>query len=180
LNEVVVNDFTGFEYVSLHAPDIITTNTLELLQRAQDIFHFQAIVIHPDEIENWEIFSRFNLPISIENMDWRKERGKYVDSMQAIFEKIDAKMVLDVNHCYTNDPSLLLAKQMTDEFGKRISQIHLSGFETGHEPLFKTKQTEIMDAIENKNLPIIIESVCETVKDVESEFKYVKNYLFGK
>lgn len=181
ITEITVNDLAGFEYVVLHAPPVnITANTLELLQRAQDIFHFRAIVIHPSEIENWEIFSRFNLPISIENMDWKQERGKYVDSLQAIFEKIDAKMVLDVNHCYTNDPSLLLAKQMTDEFGERISQIHLSGFETDHQPLFKTKQIEIMNAIENKNLPIIIESVCETTEDVKAEFEYVKNYLFGK
>ncbi len=181
ITEITVDDLVGFEYIVLHAPpNNITANTLELLQRAQDIFHFQAVVIHPGEIENWEIFSRFNLPISIENMDWKQERGKYVDSMQAIFEKIDAKMVLDVNHCYTNDPSMLLAKEMSSEFGARISQIHLSGFETGHEMLFKTKQTEIMDAIENKNLPIILESFCETVEDVKAEFEYVKDYLFGK
>ncbi|NTV41543.1 MAG: hypothetical protein HGA61_04725 [Candidatus Moranbacteria bacterium] len=180
ITEIAEADLFGFEYVSLHSPDVITVETLELLQRAQDIFHFQAIVINPSEIENWEIFSRFDLPISIENMDWKQERGKYVDSLQNIFEKIEAKMVLNINHCYTNDPSLLLAKQMTDEFGEKISQIHLSGFETGHESLFKTQQTEIMDAITNKNLPIIIESVCETVEDVESEFRYVKNYLFGK
>ena len=180
ITEITTNDLFGFEYVSLHSPDVVTVDTLELLQRAQGIFHFRTIVIHPDEIENWEIFSRFNLPISIENMDWKQERGKYVDSMQAIFEKIDAKMVLDVNHCFTNDPSLLLAKQMTDEFGEKISQIHVSGFETDHEPLFKTKQTEIMDAIVDKNLPIIIESECETIQDAQSEFEYVKNYLFGK
>lgn len=181
ITEITVEDLAGFEYVVLHAPTSnITANTLELLQRAQNIFHFQAIVIHPSEIENWEIFSRFELPISIENMDWRQERGKYVDSLQNIFEKINAKMTLDINHCFTNDPSLHLASEMTAEFGPRISQIHLSGFETGHEMLHKTKQTEIMDAIENKNLPIIIESFCETVDDVKNEFEYVKNYLFGK
>ncbi len=180
ITEITVEDLAGFEYVVLHAPTAnINVSTLELLQRAQNIFHFQAIVIHPSEIENWEIFSRFDLPISIENMDWKQERGKYVDSLQNIFEKIDAKMVLDVNHCFTNDPSLLLAKQMTDEFGPRISQIHLSGFETGHEMLFKTKQIEIMDAIANKELPIIIESECETIQDAQNEFAYVKNYLFG-
>ena len=181
ITEITASDLVGFEYVILHAPPIpITANTLELLQRAQNIFHFQAVVIHPDEIENWEIFARFKLPISIENMDWTRERGKYVDSMQAVFEKIDARMVLDVNHCYTNDPSMRLAGEMNAEFGDRISQIHVSGFETGHELLFKTKQLEIMDAIVNKNLPIIIESFCETVEDVKSEFEYVKNYLFGK
>ena len=181
ITEITVNDLIGFEYIALHAPPTtITINTLELLQKAQDIFHFETIVIHPDEIENWEIFSRFDLPFAIENMDWTSERGKYVDSLQNIFEKIDAKMVLDVNHCYTNDPSLRLASEMTAEFGERISQIHLSGFEIGHEMLCKTKQTEIMDAISDKKLPIIIESFCETVDDVKNEFEYVKNYLFGK
>ena len=181
ITEITVNDLIGFEYIALHAPPTtITINTLELLQKAQDIFHFETIVIHPDEIENWEIFSRFDLPFAIENMDWTSERGKYVDSLQNIFEKIDAKMVLDVNHCFTNDPSLRLASEMTAEFGERILQIHLSGFEIGHEMLCKTKQTEIMDAISDKKLPIIIESFCGTIEDVKNEFEYVKNYLFGK
>ena len=181
ITKITVNDLAGFEYIVLHAPPTaITINTLELLQKAQNIFHFQAIVIHPNEIENWEMFARFDLPFSIENMDWRQERGKYVDSLQNIFEKINAKMTLDVNHCFTNDPSLHLASEMIAEFGDRISQIHLSGFETGHEMLFKTQQTEIMDAIANKNLPIILESFCETIEDVKNEFEYVKNYLFGK
>lgn len=180
LTTIKPNDLAGFEYVSLHAPNVVNVNTLELLQRAQEIFHFKAIVIHPDEVENWEIFSRFELPFAIENMDWRKERGKYVDSLQTVFEKMDSKMVLDVNHCFTNDPSMLLAKDMVAEFGSRISQVHLSGFETFHEPLFKTGQVEIMDAIPDKNLPIIIESGCETIEDAKKEFEYVKNYLFGE
>jgi hypothetical protein len=180
LTEMTPTDLAGFWHISLHAPKIITASTLELLQRAQSIFNFKLIVIHPNEVENWEIFTRFNLPFAIENMDWRKERAKYVDSLQAIFEKFDCKMVLDLNHCYTNDPSMLLAKEMVAEFGDRIVQIHVSGFETYHELLHKTKQLEIMDAIVNKNLPIIIESECETIEDAKAEFEYVKNYLFGK
>lgn len=180
LREIKPADLGGFVHVSIHAPDVVTINTLELLQRAQEIFHFNLIVIHPDEIENWEIFSRFDLPLAIENMDWKSERGKYVDSLQVIFENFDTNMVLDVNHCFSNDPSMTLAGEMIKEFGSRISQIHVSGFETHHEPLFKTQQVEILNSIENRNLPIIIESECETIEDAKSEFEYVKKHLFGK
>lgn len=177
LTEIEVSDLVGFEYVSLHAPIITSLKTLELLEKVQHKFNFKKIVIHPDEIENWEVLKKFNLPLAIENMDWRKEFGKYVDSMQAIFEKIDAPMVLDLNHCYTNDPSMLLAKEMADIFGGRIEEIHISGFEQFHEPLFKTQQVEILQAIPDKRLPIIIESGCETIEEAKMEFEYVKNFL---
>ena len=39
------------------------------------------------------------------------------------------------------------------------------------------KQKEIIDVIPDKNLPIIIESVCETTEEIKEEFKYIKNHL---
>lgn len=177
LKEIEPIDLAGFEYVSLHAPILTSTKTLELLAQVQKKFNFEKIVIHPDEIENWEVLARFELPLAIENMDWQKDFGKYADSMQAIFEKFDAPMVLDLNHCYTNDPSMHLAKEMTDAFGGRIEEIHLSGFDRLHEPLFRTGQREILEAIPDKRLPIIIESGCESIIDAKAEFEYVKSFL---
>jgi hypothetical protein len=170
-------DVAGFSYVSLHAPMIINIETLELLQKAQDIFHFDLVVIHPDEIESWNIFSKFTFPIAIENMDWKSEVGKYVDSLRDIFSKIKASLALDLNHCYTNDPSMMLAKEMSEKFQDKILEINVSGFERSHEPLFQTKQLDILKAISKKDLPIIIESECETLEDVRKEFLYVKNFL---
>jgi hypothetical protein len=175
--EIKPGDLGGFSYVSLHAPMITNIETLELLQKAHDIFHFNLVVIHPDEIESWNIFSKFTFPFAIENMDWKKEIGKYLESMQDIFSKIDAPMVFDVNHCYTNDPSLRLAHDMAEMFKDKIKEIHLSGFEKYHEPLFKTKQLEILQAIPDKNVPIIIESECETIEDVKKELDYIKKFL---
>jgi hypothetical protein len=171
------HDFNNFAYVSLHAPMITNIGTLELLQKAQDIFNFNLVVIHPDEIESWNIFSKFTFPVAIENMDWEKEIGKYLESMQDIFSKFDVPMVMDINHCFTNDPSMSLAHDMAKTFNGRIKDIHLSGFEKSHEPLFKTKQLEILQAIPDKNIPIIIESKCETTEDAKKELEYIKNFL---
>lgn len=182
-------DFQGFRWVSIHAPafDRFDTNSVIKFRQTLDIFEqfcqkikVNSIVFHPDLIGEWAIFENYTFPVLIENMDWRKEVGKYVDSMKEIFEKADAPMVLDLNHCYTNDPTMHLAEEMVESFKDRIFEIHLSGFEKSHEPLFKTQQMEILKSIPNKEMPIIIESVCETAEDAKQEFEYVKRYLLEK
>ena len=180
IKEISPSDLLGFSYVSLHAPNVCDIETLNLLQEAQKIFNFETIVLHPEEVENWDIFRKFNLPFTIENMDWRKEIGKSVESMEDIFSKLDVHMVLDINHCFTVDRSMQLAQNMFEKFHARISELHLSGFENFHEPLFRTKQMEIINAIPGKNIPIIIESGCETVEDVKAEFAFIKSFLEKK
>ena len=183
LLELDVDLLKSFEYVSIHAPsfeiynDVQIVAMLEILAKAHEKINFKAVVLHPYANINWDVFRQFDLPFHIENMDWRKEVGKYIESLEDIFEKYDAPMVLDVNHCMTNDPSMQLAYDMNEKFKERIKEIHLSGFETFHELLYKTEQQEILSAIPDKNLPIIIESGCETIEDVEKEFAYVKEYL---
>jgi len=179
------DDLRGFSYRSLHLPsDIGHMNisalheTLEIAQKVHGELQFNCIVLHPNDMERWDVISQYpDLPIAVENMDWRAEHGKYVESLESIFEKFDAPMVLDLNHCFTNDPSMLLAHDMVKVFGSRIVEIHVSGFETAHEPLVRTMQEEILRAIPDKNLPIIIESVCEGVGEAKREYEFVKNYL---
>ena len=179
-------DFVGFRYISIHAPvfDRFDTNSIIKFRETLDIFEkfcakvkVNSIVFHPDLIGEWAIFENYTFPVLIENMDWKSEIGKYVESMQEIFEKADAPMVLDLNNCFTNDPTMHLAHEMIDAFRERIMEIHLSGFEKSHDPLFQTKQTNIMEAIFDQNLPIIIESECDTVEDAKKEFEYVKTFL---
>ena len=179
-------DFVGFRYVSIHAPsfDRYNSNSMIKFRETLDIFEkfcakvrINSIVFHPDEIGEWAIFENYTFPVLIENMDWKKEIGKYVESMQDIFEKADAPMALDLNHCFTNDPSMHLAYDMIDAFRERILEIHLSGFEKAHDPLFQTQQREILEAVFDKELPIIIESECENAQDAKKEFDYIRTYL---
>ncbi|KKP77956.1 MAG: hypothetical protein A2271_01380 [Candidatus Moranbacteria bacterium RIFOXYA12_FULL_35_19] len=181
LDEFPCDYFSGFNYVSLHAPKMImrgTKETFSLIEKVQNKFNFNLIVFHPDEITDWDVFKNSKIPIGFENMDNRKKSHKTLADMKKAFEIIpNAKFVLDVNHVFTNDRTMRLAKDFIINFSDRLAEIHLSGFETLHEPLFKTKQKEIIDVIPDKNLPIIIESVCETTEEIKEEFKYIKNHL---
>jgi PII-like signaling protein len=183
ISKLKKEDLFGFEYISLHAPsfDIMSetqiVEVLEKIKEAHQELNFDAIIIHPYATANWEIFKRYDLPFLIENMDWGKDVGKFVESLQEIFSNFDTQMVLDVNHCLTNDPSMHLIGDMYAAFEKRIKEIHLSGFESFHEPLFKTKQDELISAVSNRNVPIIIESVFEDTEELKKEFEFVKSFL---
>jgi len=185
LAEISLEDLRGFEHISLHAPIFkdISAEELEKMLRhietAHKIIGFAYVVVHPDKITDWKIFSDFSIPFAIENMDNRKETCRNVADLKKVFEQVDMKMVLDVNHCFSNDPTMKLAGEFVEAFRERIVGIHLSGFETFHDPLYKTQQREIMDAVFDKNLPIIIESGCQSVDDVEKEYEYIKNNLIN-
>lgn len=174
-----------FEYYSLHAPcrDIVygndpeTVGLLDRIQVLQDKYHFALVVFHPDTIADWTIFQHYDLPLAFENMDQRKKLARDVVSMKEIFTKVDAKMVLDLNHCFVNDNTMALSRDFYDNFKDRISEIHISGFETLHDPLYRTRQVEIIDSIPDREIPIIIESKQDTVEDIKREFAYITSVL---
>jgi hypothetical protein len=185
INKLESEDLAAFEHVFLHAPgkEFIygrnedTKRTLENIQKLYEKFHFAHAVIHPDRVEDWEVFKEYGFPIAVENMDHRKEMGRTIEDLRGIFSKVDVSMVLDVNHCYANDSTLELAKDMYVAFRERISEIHLSGFRELHDPLHETKQIEIIQAVPNFDLPIIIEGSFPTAEDIRAEFEYIKNNL---
>lgn len=170
-----------FSYHSLHAPvidfiyrdDEVTHSLLSRIEKLHEKYNFDLIVFHPNIVEDFNIFQKYNFPLAFENMDSRKTIATDVEGMKKIFALVDAKMVLDLNHCYTVDPSMNLAREFYENFKDRISEIHLSGFETFHDPLYKTEQLEIIQAIPDKNLPIIIEAGQNSVEDIKNEFNYI-------
>lgn len=188
-------NLTNFSVRSIHSPCFTIENGVKnhLVYKndkaTRDIFagieylknnhKIDLVVIHPDLVEDWSAFEEFDIPWAVENMDHRKSVGTTVEDLKKVFEKIDAKMVLDVNHCRTNDPTLKLAADMYAAFGGRIAEIHLSGFKEYHEPLYQTGQTEIIDSILDKNVPIILESTCETGEEYQREYRYVLEKING-
>ncbi len=175
----------SFEHVSLHAPakdfiyahDDSTRYVLEEIQGLYKKLHFKYAIIHPDRVKDWEVFKDYSFPIATENMDDRKEVGKTVESLRSILSNTDMSLVLDMNHCYVNDRSLNLAAEIYSAFRDRIAQIHLSGFKELHDPLYETKQLDVIKAIPDKNLPIIIESPCPTADVIKAEYEYIKANL---
>lgn len=142
-----------------------------------------VLVVHPDRVADWNVFAKYTLPICLENMDVWKETARTTADMQQFFKGNDFGMVLDVNHCFTNDPTMQLAQDLRDSFGQRIREVHLSGFiepeETvnRHVPIHKTRQEEIMHAVEGLNAPIILEGVCTTEEEFKNEYQFVMEYF---
>ncbi|MDD4409745.1 MAG: hypothetical protein PHW52_03800 [Candidatus Pacebacteria bacterium] len=177
-----------FDYVSLHAPcDIRYGNNEEtriLLKRVNDYclkINAQLVVVHPDLVDDWEIFDEFKINWAIENMDDRKEHFKDLAELKAFFTSHPTwKLVLDLGHCNANDKTMGLAENLIHNFVDRIKEIHLSGYETFHDPLYRTKQSEIIKLCNKLDVPIIIEStfgINDGVDGLEREFGYIMENL---
>lgn len=177
-----VKDYTR---KSIHCPTNVryanNEATRQMLSKISEFY--QAIdaelaVIHPDLIDDLSVFNGYPLAWAAENMDNRKPCYKSLEDMRKFFAENPAwQMVLDVNHCFTNDPSMKLAYDLTAEFKDRIKEIHLSGYTEYHEPLFQTQQEEIMRACRGLDVPIIIESTFKDSAHAAQEIEYIKNYF---
>jgi hypothetical protein len=178
----------GFEYISLHMPcDKPYRNDEQTKQLLKTLANFyrragaKLAVIHPDLVEDWGVFDGFPLDWAIENMDDRKEHYKDVTDLKNFFQDHPAwDLVLDVGHCNANDKSMALAADLIAEFKDRIKEIHLSGYEVFHDPLHRTKQTEIIRCCQKLDVPIIIESTFEPsdgTAGVQKEYDYIISVL---
>ncbi|MEK9181392.1 MAG: hypothetical protein AAB871_04105, partial [Patescibacteria group bacterium] len=153
----------------------------EVLKKIQD-FHnrrpLNLVVFHPDSFEDFSIMEEFTFPVGIENMDNHKVSFQYPEALKAIFSKNPSwRMTLDLNHVYTNDRSMKLAKDLTDAFADRIAEFHISGFAELHEPLFQTHRTEILSAAFDRSLPMIVESQVNSLEEARTEFKYIMDFF---
>jgi hypothetical protein len=186
--EKIIEYFNGFNRVSLHMPvglvyrnDDETYNILSRLEKIYRKIGAELAVVHPDLVEDWKVFDGFAMNWAIENMDDRKTNFKNIADLQDFFALHDNwRLVLDVGHCKSNDPTMALADQFKKIFQNRIAEIHLSGYYVYHEPLHKTGQTEIIDACRGLDVPIIIESTFDVEDGVEAlkkEFDFILNHL---
>lgn len=183
--EKIKDRLEKFNYVSLHSPGIKvifrnnakTKKILDVFQLAYDMFRCQYLVVHPDKVEDWKVFESYRFNIAVENMSDDVPFAT-PEKLKPIFENNpNYKMVLDVNHAYKTHKSSKLTNELSVAFRDRIAEIHLSGYDTFHDPLFQTKQSDIIQSIPNKNLPIIIESSCDTIEDMKKEYDYIKQNL---
>ncbi len=188
LKKINTQDLKSFDYVSLHAPgeikyknDVQTKKILDAIQEADDRFNFKCVVLHPDLVEDWSIFNNYNFKLAIENNDNTRLLYKSFNSIKPLFSnKLIKRLILDLNHCYTNDKTMDLAGKMYSKFKNKICELHISGYinkKENHEPLYITKQKEIINSIPNKSLPIIIESVCLNKDIARYEIKYLKEKI---
>lgn len=180
------NLLSHFSFISLHAPagnfiyknDKNTVDALNEIKKIHSMLNLKCIVIHPSNVENWDVFKNFmQLPICIENMDNRKEVGKTFEDIDSIKQKTGLGVMIDLQHCFSNDHTMKLAEKFLNSYGGEIKEFHVSGFfDNYHHPLFITKQKEILGCVPADST-VIIESPVKSIYDMKKEYAYIKSYF---
>ena len=176
-----VEELSSFEWVSLHAPvkinygatDSPTQEIFAKIEEVHKVRPLNLVVFHPETVVDFEPFKNAGFPVAFENMDNRKDSHRSAEDLAKVLSLDDKfRFVLDVNHAYTNDKTMKLASELYKRAGHRLSEIHLSGYSTYHEPLHATRQLQIIHAIRDFETPIIIESVLSP-ETLGAELQYI-------
>ncbi len=172
-------DLSAFEYVSIHAPAEFSASDVDLMMMMANEHRIDNFVFHPSARSNWDLLSRSGLPVSIENMDSRKDVGKDIGEIASILKRYGFGLTLDLQHCFTNDGSMSSAREFQGLLGDLIVEYHLSGFDRkwNHFPLFKTGQDAIIESLKNKKAPIIIESAFLDLNEIKTELDHVERRI---
>jgi hypothetical protein len=129
-------DWLPFHYVSVHAPskgrvmpEPELVSLLAGLPRDVD-----AIVVHPDVIEDPARYRRLGRRLVLENMDARKPAGRTAQELAPLFAQLPAAgLCLDVAHAGDVDPSLRVGHSLLDCFAPRLRHLHVSSLDgAGH------------------------------------------------
>lgn len=129
-----------FAYLSVHAPckergmpEEALVDRLARLAPSVD-----AIVVHPDTIEDPERYRRLGSTLVIENMDARKAGGRTAAELEPLFAALPAAgLCLDVAHAFSIDPSMAEGERLLDRFARRLRHLHVSSVDAdcSHRPL---------------------------------------------
>lgn len=134
-----------FRYVSVHGPskerrlgeEQLVGELLRLAEWAD------AIVMHPDTIEDPRPYRSLGRKLLIENMDARKAWGRTHEELAVVFEELpDAGFCFDIAHAWSIDGDMTAAAELLDVFHERLGQVHVSSLtsEVGHVPLIEAHE----------------------------------------
>jgi hypothetical protein len=136
-----------FRYVSVHGPSksrqMPEADLVVLLAELPPFV--DAIVLHPDQIEDPSLYVALGNRLLIENMDSRKASGKHAAELEQLFGQLPAAgFCFDVAHAWTVDPTMGVGEDLLDQFASRLKHVHLSSISESlnHIPL-KAEQEEL-------------------------------------
>lgn len=118
-----------FHYLSVHAPtkgrNLAEADLIALLARLPP--HVDAVVVHPDQVEDASAWAALGHRLVLENMDTRKDSGQTPEDLAELFAALPlAGFCFDIAHASAVDESMALAHALLDAFGTRLRHVHLS------------------------------------------------------
>lgn len=136
-------DEPSFHYLSVHGPSkdlkMAEPKLVDGLSRLPAFV--DAIVVHPDVIDDPGEYRRLGSRLVLENMDTRKNGGRTADELAPYFAELpDAGLCLDVAHARDVDPTMAGAHELLDRFAGRLRHLHVSSLDAaGHHVGLRTE-----------------------------------------
>jgi hypothetical protein len=180
INAIDDLDLSGFQHIAFHAPSEITAGTerlvVEMLLRVAE--RCWPIIVHPDVIVDYSLWSQLGRALCIENMDKRKPIGRTADELESLFELLpEASLCFDIGHARQIDSTMTEAYFILSRFHTKLRQVHVSEVNTrskhdalSYASILAFRQLADMIPI---NVPLIIESVIEA-SQIEAEIERVR------
>ena len=180
INAIDDLDLSGFQHIAFHAPSEITAGTerlvVEMLLRVAE--RCWPIIVHPDVIVDYSLWSQLGRALCIENMDKRKPIGRTADELESLFERLpEASLCFDIGHARQIDSTMTEAYFILSRFHTKLRQVHVSEVNTrskhdalSYASILAFRQLADMIPI---NVPLIIESVIEA-SQIEAEIERVR------
>ena len=100
--------------------------------------HVDAVVLHPDTMEDLALYRPLGSKLAIENMDARKSVGRTAQDLEVLFDALPAaRLCFDIAHAAEVDPDMHEGGWILDRFGSRLSHVHVSSLDgsSHHVPL---------------------------------------------
>lgn len=157
-----------FNYLSVHGPsknlNMAEAKLVDALNRLPA--SVDAIVMHPDVIDDTATLRRLGSRLVLENMDTRKATGRTAEQLAPLFEQLpDAGLCLDVAHARDADPTMALAHDLLDRFAGRLRHLHVSSLDADghHVPLTEDDLEAFRPVLDRcRDVPWILEAPLPT------------------
>jgi hypothetical protein len=153
-----------YRYLSVHAPSkAISRPEPELVEMLTQLPRWlDAIVVHPDVIDDPANYRPLGARLLIENMDDRKGDGRTAAELAPYFEALpEAGLCFDIAHAASIDPSMDEGRRSLDAFAGRLREVHLSSLDADshHVPLRESDEERFSDLLARcKDVPWILEA----------------------
>jgi hypothetical protein len=136
-----------FRYLSVHGPSkgrrLPEAQLVRTLKRVSA--QAQAIVMHPDTIEDPTLYRALGRKLVLENMDARKRTGRSADELEYWFSELpQAGFCFDIAHAWSLDQTMLAATELLDAFRTRLRHLHVSSLSReGHHVCLSEEHEEL-------------------------------------
>jgi hypothetical protein len=121
-----------FHFISLHAPSKgRRLREKQLVAMLMEVVRcVDAVVVHPDTIDDPARYAALGSALVLENMDARKRDGRTAAELDPYFAALpQAGFCFDVAHAASVDEGLGEGERLLDRFGARLRHVHVSSLD---------------------------------------------------